>query len=330
LKVLLLPGKEIRDLISMREAIKAVEEGFREKALGRVQMPPKIYLEFREYDGDLRAMPCYIEGRRVAAVKLVNSHPRNLEQGLPTVVATTLLFDPATGLPRAVIDATWLTGLRTGAAGGVAAKWMARPDARIVGLIGAGVQARFQLEALSGVLELEEVRVCDLRREVARRLAQEMGERLKGVRFRVVDRDEEAVRGVDLLVTTTPSRRPVVMREWVSPGLHINAIGADAPGKQELDPAILRDARVVVDDMEQACHSGEVNVPLREGRLKREDIYGELGELVVGQKAGRAGPDEITVFDSTGLAVQDLVVAELVFNRALKEGRGVEVDLLHL
>lgn len=328
MKVLLLSRREVENIISMREAIAAVEKAFRAKGMGRVQMPPKSYVYFEKYDGDFRVMPAYLEGMGAAGVKIVNAHPRNPSRyGLPTVMAVIALIDPKTGAPLAIMDGTWITNLRTGAGGAVAAKYLARKDSRTVAMVGAGVQARTQLLALWEVLDLKEVRVNDVSREKAEKFAREMGRKL-GLDARAVKETGEAAAGADVIVTTTPSRSPILMNEHVSGGAHINAIGADAPGKQELDPAILLRAKVVVDDMEQAVHGGEVNVPISKGIMTRDHIYADLGEIVTGKKPGRTSDEEITVFDSTGLAVQDIATDWVVYRKAKRMGMGREVELL--
>jgi len=328
LKVLLLSRAEIEGLISMHEALEAVEGAFRAKGLGKVQMPPKSYVYFKSYDGDFRVMPAYLEDTGAAGVKIVNAHPRNPEEhGLPTVMATILLLDPKTGAPLAIMDGTMITNIRTGAGGAVAAKYLARKDSRTVAMIGAGVQAKTQLLALNEVLKIEEVRVNDMFTKKAEQYAEEMGGKL-GIDVKVAKKAEVAVEGADIVVTTTPARKPILMNEWVSEGMHINAIGADAPGKQELDPKILLRAEVVVDDVEQAIHGGEVNVPLSRGIIARGDIYADLGEIVAKKKPGRTSRDEITVFDSTGLAVQDIATDWVVYKKAKAMGKGREVELL--
>ena len=329
MRTLLLTDKDMRRLLSMREVIEAVELAFREKGLGRVQMPPKPYIFYSRYNGDLRVMPSYLEELEISAVKVVNVHPDNpVKYKLPTVMATIILVDPKSGAPIAIMGGTWITAMRTGAAGGVAVKYLARPDSRIIGIIGAGVQARTQLMALKEVLgEIEEVRVTDIVKAARERYAKEMSEKL-GLNVKAVDSVRETVEGADIVVTVTPVRRPIVKNEWIRPGVHINAIGADAPGKEELDPEILKRAKIVVDDFEQACHSGEVNVPLTKGIISKEDIYAELGEIIVGKKPGRLSDDEITIFDSTGLAIQDLATATLVYKKAKASNLGFEVELL--
>ncbi len=308
-------------MLEMGRVIEAVEQAFREHGLGKVQMPPKVYLYFEK--GDLRAMPAYIPALGKAGVKIVNVHPGNPSRGLPTVMASYVLVSPETGAPLALMNATYLTDARTGAAGAIAARYLARKDSRTLGLVGAGRQARTQLLATAELFDLERVLVASRSFSSARRFAEEMGSRL-GLDIEPCEVREAC--GADIVATTTPSREPVVRDEWIQEGTHINAIGADAPGKQELEPEILRRAKVVVDSWEQAKHSGEINVPLRKRLLFREDIYAELGEIVAGKKPGRESDGEITVFDSTGLAIQDVAAAALAYRIAREKGAGVELE----
>lgn len=321
MKILLLTEKDVEQMVSMDEVIEAVESAFREKGLGRVQMPVKLYLFYGKYSGDLRTMPSYLEQLDVSAVKVVNVHPENPKKyGLPTVMATIILVNPKNGAPLAIMGGTRITNMRTGAAGGVAAKYLARKDSKVVGLVGAGAQARTQLMALKEVLkEIEEVRVTDVIRALREKYAAEMSEKL-GLNVRTVDNIKDTVRGADVVVTVTPTRVPIVKSEWIGAGTHINAIGADAPGKEELDPELLKRAKIVIDDWEQASHSGEINVPLAAGIITKEKIWAEIGEIVAGLKLGRTSPDEITVFDSTGLAIEDAVTAQLAYKKALAKG----------
>jgi ornithine cyclodeaminase/alanine dehydrogenase len=217
------------------------------------------------------------------------------------------------------MDATLLTAVRTGAAAAVASKYLARNDAASVGFVGSGVQARTLLAALRVVFPALEVVAADASEAAARGFAEECGGRAGTL--------AEAA-GCDILCTATPVREPIVRREWIRPGTHINAMGADAHGKQELETEILLAAKVVVDDWEQACGSGEVNVPLHEGALRREQIHAALGEVVAGTRPGRESPEEITVFDSTGLAVQDVALARLVYEQARQQNAGIEVDFV--
>jgi alanine dehydrogenase len=293
-------------------------------------MPAKIYLFYRKYNGDLRAMPSYLERLDISAVKVVNVHPDNrAKYDLPTVMATIILIDPKSGVPLALMGGTYITDMRTGAAGGVAAKYLARRSVKVVGLIGAGAQARTQLMGLISLYKkLEEVRVWSRTEKTVEKYIEEMSQIYGDVAKLVpVKSPKETVEGADIIVTTTASREPIVQDSWISTGTHINCIGADAPGKQELDPAILKRAKILVDDWEQASHSGEINVPLSKGIITRNDVLGELSEVITGQKIGRVSADEITVFTSTGLAIQDAVTANLAYKKAIenKIGRIIEI-----
>lgn len=312
-QVLLLGRSEVEELLNMEEALKVVEHAFRLQAEGGAIMPPKLYLDLPEYQGDFRAMPAYIDGS--AGLKWVCVYPNNRGQNLPTVMATIILCDPNTGYPLAIMDGTYITNMRTGAAGGVAVKYLARRDSSVIGFVGAGTQAKTQLLAISEVLpRIEEVKVFDQYREASLGYVEEMGGKLN-INIRPVETIEK-VTEADIVVTTTPSRRPVVKKQFIRPGTHINAIGADAKGKQELEAGLLRDTKVVVDDIEQASHSGEINAKLSENMMKVEDIYGTLGEVVANIKKGRENDEEITIFDSTGLAILDIICAKLVYNKA--------------
>jgi len=293
-EVLLLGRSEIEELLNMGEAIKAVEHSFRLKTEGGTIMPPKLYLNLPQYQGDFRAMPVYIDGS--AGVKWVSVYPDNWRQNLPSIVATIILCDPNTGYPLAIMDGTYITNVRTGAAGGVAVKYLARRDSSVIGFIGAGMQAKTQLLAISEVLpQIKEVKVFDLHRDTSLKYAEEMGSGLS-LNIGPVETIREATEA-DIVVTTTPSRTPIVKKQHIRPGTHINAIGADANGKQELEADLLTG-----------------------GVIKIEDIYGTLGEVVANIKKGRENDEEITIFDSTGLAIEDIICAKLVYEKAKEKG----------
>lgn len=291
---------------------RSVESAFADHGRGLVRMPPKVYVTLPE--GDFRTMPAYLPSLSIAGVKIVNVHPKNPSQGLPTVMALTVILDLATGRPVAIINATRLTDMRTGAAGAVAAKHLARKKEIVLGVIGTGRQAEAQVAAISRELKIQEIRVWGRNPGHVRQFTDRFLE------YPCHALPIEKVCDCDVLVTTTPSTIPVVRSEWVFEGTHINAIGADAPGKEELDPALLRRAEVFVDDMAQATHSGEVNVPISKGLYREDEIAGTLGEVVIGKKK-RASPDAITIFDSTGLAIQDLAIAKI----AMQHGRVFEL-----
>lgn len=325
-KTLILEGSAIKQLIGIKDALKAVEEAFRYMGEGKVQMPAKLYIHLDKYKGDFRAMPAYIEGFKGCGIKWVNVHPENRRKGLPTVMALIILSDATNGLPLCVMDATYVTALRTGAAGGIAAKYLARRDSRIIALVGCGVQAKTQVLALNELFNIEQVNIWGLRRqEILRFIRDTAG--LRNLKMVVSQTIKDCVKDCDIVVTTTPSRKPLVRLEWLKRGVHINAMGADAKGKQELDPRILKKAKVVVDSWGQASHSGEINVPLSKKELSQKDIYANIGEIVIGKKA-RSNDREITVFDSTGLAIQDIAMANIIYRKAIRLKKGKYVSFI--
>jgi alanine dehydrogenase len=317
MKTLILTREDVRAVLAMEAAIPAVEAAFGAHGRGETVMPPKVYLPLERHHGDFRAMPSYLDGS--AGVKWVNMHPENpARHGIPSVMGVYVLSDPETALPLSVMDGTLLTSFRTGAAAAVASRYLAIRSPATIGFIGCGVQARSLLRAHQAVFGGFRALMFDAVPEAAGRFAQECGGFVAAA---------DQAGSCDIVCTSTPSRRPVVFRSYVGISTHINAMGADAPGKQELDPRILEEATVVVDDLAQATESGEVNVPIHQGTYRRDQIYGTLGEIVAGRKKGRVGT-EITVFDSTGLAIQDLALARLIYAEARKRGTGLEVDLV--
>lgn len=325
--MLILTKKEVEKILPLGEikkVINIVEKAFSDYGKGKVQMPAKLYLNFKEFNGDLRIMPSFSETLKMAGTKIVNVHPQNPKKRLLTVMAVIILNDPKTGLPLALMDGTWITAMRTGAASAVATKYLAQKNAKTLGVVGAGFQAITQIAAIAKVRRLKEILVYDIKDQAIKNLARILAKE----NIRIKRGDLKEVCGKEILVTVTPAREPVVKKEWILPGTHINAIGADAAGKEELDPLILKEAKIVIDNWEQASHSGEINMPLEKGLISKKDIFAELGEVVVGKKPGRENEKEITIFDSTGLAIQDLYTANLVFKLAKKKKLGREVKII--
>jgi ornithine cyclodeaminase/alanine dehydrogenase len=322
MRTLILSGADVRRLLDPTAVLEAVETAFAAHGRGQARMPCKVYLPLPEFGGDFRAMPAYLDG--TAGVKWINAHPENpTRHRLPAVMGVYIYSDPRTALPLAVMDATGLTALRTGAAAAVATRHLAKRDATTLGIIGCGAQAESLAQAHGIVMSLKEIRLHDRQPAAAERLAA----RLSDLPCRVSGLAEAAA--ADVVCTLTPSREPIVEGNLLSPGTHINAMGADAPGKRELDDAALASGGIFVDDLEQASESGEINVPLHAGTLDRACIAGTLGEVVAGAIAGRVA-DEVTIFDSTGLAIQDLAVARIVYERARARGIGIEIPLVTL
>ena len=315
---LLLDRNTVRMLMRMADVINVVEEAFKMCGEGKGKMPAKVYLSLEH--GDFRAMPGALPG--CAGVKWVNVHPRNPSRGLPSVMAVLIYNDPETGYPLAIMDATEITAYRTGAAAAIASKYLARRSPHTMGVIGAGYQAYTQILAHAELFNPISINAFDISRAAVDRL----GQSLPHLSIKRCSVQEAA--SCDIVCTLTPSRSPIVKREWIRPGTHINAVGADAPGKQELEPSILKEATVVVDDLTQASHSGEINVPIEKGLYSVNEVYGTLAEVIVGRKKGRIDSKAITVFDSTGIAVEDIAVARLLFEKAQQAGGYPSIDLV--
>ena len=323
---LVLTQRDIAKLLDVRAAIRIVRQAFLAMARGETIMPPKLYLTLPRGD-DFRAMPAFMRYPPAAGLKWVNVHVPNPRRGLPTVMAVIVLNDPATGVPLAVMDGLLITKLRTASAAAVAAHALARRNSRVAGLVGCGAQADAQLEALAAVVPLRRVRVWGFRPGEASRFCRQMRRRLRSIAFEPVATVQACVRQTDIVVTLTPSHRPLVRRAWLAPGTHINAVGADAPGKQELDPAILRDAVVVVDEYQQAIHGGELNVPVSRRQYDPRRIHADLGQVLTGRRPGRRNGEQITVFDSTGLAIHDVALGAEAVRLARRRHIGHQLAL---
>ncbi|MXR50276.1 ornithine cyclodeaminase family protein [Halovenus sp. WSH3] len=323
MQTVLLDPEAVTASTEMGEVIDAVESAFAAYADGDTQMPAKSYIDLPQHNGDFRSMPAYIETDdwEAAGVKWVNSHADNPERhGLPTVMGTMIYSDPETAFPLALMDGTGLTRLRTGAAAAVATRYLAAEDATSLGLVGAGIQAYTQLEAIAQVRDVQTVVISDLREEAIEAFIDEFaGE------FDVREGSITEAASCDIVSTTTPVTEPIV--EAVGEHTHINAMGADAPGKNEIAFDVVADATIVIDDYEQCTHSGEINVPWSDGRLDDDDLHGELGDVVTG-RVDRPDPDGVTLFDSTGLAIQDVAAARVIYQHATENDIGTEFALV--
>jgi len=326
METLLLDSGDVDENARMGEVVAAVESAFAAYERGHTKMPAKSYVDLSKYNGDFRSMPAYMaaEDWDAAGVKWVNVHPDNPEKfDLPTVMGTMIYSDPETAVPLAIMDGTELTMKRTGAAAAVATDHLAVADATSLGIVGAGVQSYTQLDAIAEVRDISTVVVSDVRDEAVDRFVEVYGDA-----FDVRRGSIEEAGHCDVLSTVTPVEEPIVSREDVGDHTHVNAMGADAEGKHELADELLLDATVVIDDFEQCTHSGEVNVPWSEGVMDADDIYGEIGEIVTGIIDGRTSEDGVTVFDSTGLAIQDVAAAHVVYEHAADNENGTPFELI--
>ena len=338
-KLLILSERDVRELFTLTDALEAVEGAYRQKAEGTGVAWPMVYAEFDPGVADMDIRAGDLKESEVFGLKLTAWFSKNPAHGLPEIYGTTLICSDTTGEPLALLNASAITGLRTGAAGALGLKWLGRKDARTLAVAGAGAQSVYQVAAaLVAVPSIERVLVWDpvsptapierverMRTEVADLLAACGAERTYSLE--AVADGAEAVGSADAVVTITPARTPIIQDAWVQPGCHISCVGADMPGKQEVASAIHARARLFADDIEQSVTSGELEIPCTEGAITRESFAGELGQVIAGMVPGRTAEDEITVFDTSGIAVQDLASSAVIYERARKQGLGTYVEL---
>lgn len=322
MRMRILSAGDVSAAVDMSGAIEAMREAFAALSAGEAVVPLRLALETPH--GTALFMPGHVLRDGATAAKIVTVHPGNAARGLPVIHAVVLVLDAETGRALALMDGTRLTALRTGAAGGLAADLLARPDASVVGLFGSGVQARAQLEAVRCVRAVKEVRIVSKDPVSAEALAREQ----QGVRARVVDDPDEALRGAHIVVAATTSERPVFDGSKVEPGTHVTGIGSFTPAMREVDTALVRRASVFVDERGAAlAEAGDLAAPIADGAVGPEVVVAEIGEVAAGRHPGRVSDDEITFFKSVGNAVQDVAIAARVLAAAERTGRGLLVDL---
>lgn len=326
--MLFLSKKDLENVVTMRETIAAVEEAFRELASGTAVMPTRVGLTVGDGARWIGAMPAYLNRANALTTKIVTSYKNNpSKHGLPAVMAIIVLNDPETGKPEAVLEGTLITAIRTGAASGVATKHLARKDTKIVGIFGAGIQARTQLEAIREVRNVHSAVVYDIVRDRGERFAEETSRSL-GIDVRTEDNPERIVERSDIVVTASTSKTPIFNGDYLKTGTHINAIGSFTPDARELDDSAVRRSKIVVDSLQAALEeAGDLIIPLRSGVIQRSDIHAELGEIVAGLKLGRENDYEITLFKSVGLGIQDAAAANLAYRKAREAGIGTKIEL---
>ena len=299
---------EVEARLDLDELIDALAAAHAEFSAGGASMPTRIAAQIPERDAILGAMPAYLPSAKALTTKVVTLFPENEGTALPTHQAVIVAFDHSTGEPLALLDGTAITAMRTGAAAALSARLLAREDATTLALIGSGVQARSHARAFARVRRLREIRVASRSDERAKTLADKLSSEL-GVETRAVATPEEAVRGADLVAATTHSPDPVVEREWLSPGAHVTSVGVNPHGR-ELAGEVVRDSLVVVESRAAAlapfpAGSNDLLWPIRDGLITEDHIHAELGELVSGTKPGRTSDEQLTVYKSVGIAIQD-------------------------
>jgi ornithine cyclodeaminase/alanine dehydrogenase-like protein (mu-crystallin family) len=327
----ILSQEDVRQALPMRQAIEVMKGAFAQLSSGQADVPLRTALDVPGHNGVTLFMPAYLsaddQAAPLIAVKIVSVFNDNPAKGLPLIHALVVVVDATTGAPAAVMDGTYLTALRTGAASGAATDLLARPDARVVAVFGAGTQGRTQLEAVCAVRSIEAAWVHDVAPEQASAYAAEMGQRLS-LPVNVARTPAEALGQADVICTATTSSSPVFNDADIRPGTHINAVGAYTPEMQEIPIETVLRARVVIDHHESSlAEAGDLLIPLRQGRMTEGHIYAELGEIASGRKAGRETRAEITLFKSVGVAVQDVAAAGAVLEAAQRLGLGTKAAL---
>jgi alanine dehydrogenase len=325
---LLLSRKDVDSVLSMDACLAAVETAFAELTRGNADMPQRAVIRIPEHKGLFLGMPAHIGGdEEVLGLKVVTVYPDNPSKGLPTIFGTLLLCDPTTGQTVAIMDAGYLTAVRTGAASGVATKYLAREDSKVCTIFGAGGQARKQIEAVQLVRPLEKIYVLDMVAATRDAFVADMSA-LLGVPVEAVEDAEAAVKAADIVITASSSHDPVFDGDWLKPGTHVNNIGSHSPDARELDTRTVVRAKFVADLKEaNLAEAGDILIPIAEGAVTEGHIYASLGEIVVGDKPGRENDEEITVFKSCGLAIQDVSSARVVYEAAKVAGVGQQVEL---
>ena len=326
--VLLLSKSDVESLVTMKEAIQAVETAFLQQHEGKAACPKRLIISVDEHKGFAYYMPAYLSKTKSLAIKIVTQFEGNLKHGLPTILASILLNDPENGRPLALLDGTYLTATRTGAASAVATKYLARKNSRVIGVLGTGGQAWAQVQGLREVLEnLTRMRVYDILPKRASEFAESVSKELS-LTVETVETSRQCIENSDVIVLATTSRVPVLDGDWITTGTHINSIGVVGPEGRELDDKTIKKAKIVVDTIEGAlAETGDLTIPIKNEIISQDNIYAELHEIVSGEKLGRTSQTETTCWKSVGLAIEDAAVAKIAYDKAKKEGIGREIEL---
>lgn len=340
MKLRVLSQQDVAKALNMDLVLDTVESVYKYKAEDKTVLWPTVFHDFNPGHQDMDIKSGYIKGMEIHGLKTINWTEKNPELGLPALVGLILVFDTATGLPLGLLDAGNITGMRTGSAAAIGAKYLARKDSDTMLMVGAGHQALFQIGAfLKQFPNMKTVYVADLPspehgveyvKTVKDKLLTSLNIDASNVNFHAVCGEAEladTVGKVDLVVTATPSRTPIIKKEWVKPGTHFSCVGADMSGKVELDPQLFADALIYCDDLSNCMEVGEMETALKSGVISENQIMGEIGNLILGKSAGRTSDDQITIYDTTGLALHDLANAKTALDYAEKEGLGQIVEL---
>ncbi|WP_114973544.1 ornithine cyclodeaminase family protein [Rhodoferax ferrireducens] len=329
MKTLLLKKDEVSKLISMKEVIGTVEEAYKAFNSNQVVQPSYIGIDLPSPRGDIDFKLGYYKSNEVISMKASSGGfiDNPTTHGVPSGMGTILLFDATTCALICVMDGSLITGLRTGACGAISVKVLARKNAKKIASIGTGNQARMQIRAISEVMKIGEIHAWNRNPDTLSKFKTDIESEF-GIPVMMANSKKEAVQQADILITTTRGKGSLVEADWVKPGTHIVAIGTDQQGKQELDPEIFRNAKVVVDSIAQCTEKGETWHPLNKNIITKDDIHGEIGEILLGKKPGRENDEEITIFDSTGMAIQDNTTSNKIYQNAIERNVGTFFEFI--
>lgn len=338
MKITILGRKELEQVLEMPKVIEGVKAVYKLKSQGGTVVWPLVEHNFTDRNAvmDIRS-GCVLGDIQLHGLKMLNNYPKNADKGLPTFTGMLMVFDSKTGQPLGVMDASYITCMRTGAAGAVGAQALARPDSEVLFVLGAGKQSIFQIAAtLITMPKIRKVYIADglnpdhaksFASDCPARLAADFGVERRGVEFAPVTDMAAALGESDIVITITPAREPVIKKEWIRPGTHFSCIGADMAGKEEIDPQLFMGARIYADDTAQCMRVGEMEIPVKTGVIGSSDIIGEIGQVLAGTVEGRKTEKDITIFDATGLALLDLVTAKAAIQLAEEKHLGTTVEI---
>lgn len=338
MKIIILSQAEIKKVLELDKVIEGVRKVYSQKSDEKTVVWPSIEYHFEEEKAVMDIKSGYVMGEKLHGIKMLNNFPLNIDMGIPSFSGLLLIFDSKTGLPLGVIDVSYITSMRTGAAAALGVKALARKDSKNLLLVGAGRQAFYMLAAtLLTMPQIQNVRIFDpLNHENAINFTEQITGRLKdelnikvddNVSFNAVNDLQKILIDTDVVITITRATSPIIKKEWVKPGTHFSCIGADMVGKEEIDPELFREARIFADDINQCTSFGEMQTPYRMGIITKESIIGEIGEVLSGKKQGRVSDKDITIFDATGLALLDLVTGKVAIDLAMEKGLGTVVEI---
>lgn len=325
--MLILSEAQVRGLIEIDELIGALKQAHIQYSTGKTVMPVRLVVPLADIQGRITSMPGYLSEDKSLGMKVVTYFHNNPRQNLPAILASILLFNADTGKLIAVMDGSYITAVRTACGSALATDALANPGSTVLGILGAGVQARAHIEALTHVRPPSRIKIFSPSGSSAAAIKNESEKRFL-LPIEVAASSEAVVRDSDLLVTVTTAREPIIKADWLKPGVHVNAVGSHRPDLREIDGATLARAKVVVDSREAImAECGDILLALKENSVSDGVIHAEIGEVLAGSKPGRQGPGEITLYKSVGIAIQDVATAQLVYHKALKRNVGTNVDI---